>query len=131
MRGALKYPLYVNGDNFAAATQAGSNGKPRSDLVTNIANFVEQHNLDGVDINWEYPGLDANGDPKTPQPQTQIAEWNNCIALLNDLKDHPKLNLHYSQNFRICIIYTCAACTVPSTRARSASRFFQYLYVRY
>jgi GH18 family chitinase len=35
----------------------GVNVVNRNKLATNIANFVNQHNLDGVDIDWEYPGV--------------------------------------------------------------------------
>lgn len=29
----------------------------RDTLAKNIANFVKDHGLDGVDIDWEYPGV--------------------------------------------------------------------------
>lgn len=29
----------------------------RLTMATNIANFVKDNNLDGVDIDWEYPGV--------------------------------------------------------------------------
>ena len=47
-------------------------------FVTNIRDFVINNNLDGVDIDWEYPNS-AN-------------EWSQCIALLNALKTHNDLN---------------------------------------
>lgn len=29
----------------------------RLTMATNIANFIKENNLDGVDIDWEYPGV--------------------------------------------------------------------------
>lgn len=29
----------------------------RETMATNIANFIIDNNLDGVDIDWEYPGV--------------------------------------------------------------------------
>jgi GH18 family chitinase len=29
----------------------------RLTMVTNIANFIKEKDLDGVDIDWEYPGV--------------------------------------------------------------------------
>ncbi|WP_083727343.1 glycosyl hydrolase family 18 protein [[Flexibacter] sp. ATCC 35208] len=50
-----------NGDDSGFETLAG-NSTYRSAFVTNIMNFVNQYNLDGADIDWEYPdaGTSAN-----------------------------------------------------------------------
>ncbi|KAL4904081.1 hypothetical protein BDW74DRAFT_185756 [Aspergillus multicolor] len=45
---------------FREGTQAAN----RLKLATNIANFIKEHDLDGVDIDWEYPGApDIPGIP--------------------------------------------------------------------
>ena len=46
-------------------------------LLPNIRDFVINNNLDGVDIDWEYP--------------SNPTEWTQCIALLNALKNHNDL----------------------------------------
>jgi len=61
-------------DYYSAATGTATN---LNKLVGEIANFVETWNLDGVDINWEYP--------------SGATQWNNCITLLSALKNHQKL----------------------------------------
>jgi hypothetical protein len=37
--------------------RTGVTSANRLTMATNIANFINQHNLDGVDIDWEYPGV--------------------------------------------------------------------------
>ncbi|MDR0303340.1 MAG: hypothetical protein LBH98_01010 [Chitinispirillales bacterium] len=54
--------------NFVTAT----NQSNRSRLVNNVKNFVNDRNLDGIDIDWEFP---KNDD-----------EWKQCMDLLKDLK---------------------------------------------
>jgi len=50
-----------NGDD-SAFRDLSSNNTTRNAFVSNIINFVNQYNLDGVDIDWEYPdaGSEAN-----------------------------------------------------------------------
>lgn len=40
--------------HFAAVTRDSAK---RALFVTNLRAFVQQHQLDGVDVNWEYPGF--------------------------------------------------------------------------
>jgi len=54
--------------NFPIVTEDANRGK----FVTNIINFVNQNNLDGVDIDWEAP----KGDD----------QWRQCMSLLEELK---------------------------------------------
>jgi GH18 family chitinase len=55
----------------------------RLTMATNIANFIKVHNLDGVDIDWEYPGApDIPGIPKG-EPD----EGTNYFAFLVVLKN--------------------------------------------
>lgn len=61
-----------NGGNDSAFETFAANASTRTVFVNNIMNFVNQYNLDGVDIDWEYP------DPSGSSAQ-------NYAALMNEL----------------------------------------------
>lgn len=46
--------------------------------------FLEQWNIDGVDINWEFPGLSWDGDPNAYDVTVDVA---NHVLLMKDLRD--------------------------------------------
>lgn len=50
-----------NGDDSAFRSLAANSGY-RANFVNNIVNFVNQYNLDGVDIDWEYPNGNEVGN---------------------------------------------------------------------
>jgi chitinase len=54
----------------------------RNTLATSIANFIKAHNLDGVDIDWEYPG--APDIPGIPPGST--SDGSNYLAFLSVLR---------------------------------------------
>jgi len=60
-----------------------TNNTYRNAFVADIKKFVEVHNLDGVDIDWENMNKDSNNDTISGTPL--INRWTQCIALLNDL----------------------------------------------
>lgn len=59
-----------NGDDSGFESLAG-NSSYRAAFVSNMMNFVSQYNLDGVDIDWEYPDAGASA--------------NNYVALMTSL----------------------------------------------
>jgi chitodextrinase len=59
-----------NGDDSGFESLA-ANSSYRSTFVTNMTNFVTQYNLDGCDIDWEYPDAGASA--------------NNYVALMTQL----------------------------------------------
>jgi GH18 family chitinase len=46
----------TNPDTYMIFRQ-GVTEENRLTMATNIANFINSNNLDGVDLDWEYPGV--------------------------------------------------------------------------
>ncbi|KAF7990200.1 hypothetical protein HCN44_000005 [Aphidius gifuensis] len=55
-----------------------SNAASRGQFVQNVINFMNEWNLDGLDIDWEYP---TQRDGSTPE------DVDNYVALVRDLKE--------------------------------------------
>ncbi|MEH0981774.1 glycosyl hydrolase family 18 protein [Micromonospora sp. CPCC 205556] len=49
-----------NDGNDSAFEALAANAGSRGNFVTNVVNFVNQYNLDGVDMDWEYPDPGAS-----------------------------------------------------------------------
>lgn len=59
----IKFGISVMGDETLFATMA-ANSTARANFVNNVVNFAKTNELDGVDIDWEYPRT-TNGLPST------------------------------------------------------------------
>ena len=64
--------ITVGGGGASEGFSSATNDVNRPTLVNNITKFVNQYNLDGVDIDWEFPKGDT--------------EWDKCMSLLEDLR---------------------------------------------
>jgi len=51
----VKVLLLLGGDGGVFSTVAADAGL-RANLVSNLSSFITEHNYDGVDIDWEFPG---------------------------------------------------------------------------
>ena len=89
-----------HGDNYYYNFDSATQGANRTNFVNKIASLVSTSHLDGVDIDWECPGLDGNWEA-LPNPDDRIREWNQCIALLTGLRD--RFNELNMSNKRISI----------------------------
>lgn len=54
-----------NDGNDSGFESLAANSGTRTTFVNNVANFVNQYNLDGVDIDWEYPDPGTSGNNYT------------------------------------------------------------------
>ncbi|ONI78303.1 glycoside hydrolase family 18 [Kribbella sp. ALI-6-A] len=61
VRVSLAIGGWNNGDDTAFEVLAANSGS-RTTFVNSVVNVVNQYNLDGVDIDWEYPDTTAEGN---------------------------------------------------------------------
>jgi GH18 family chitinase len=74
---------FSNSDATYKIFRTGVRPENRVVMATNIANFIKEHDLDGVDIDWEYPGA-----PDLPEYDPGTAEEGpNYFAFLVVLKN--------------------------------------------
>jgi chitinase len=52
----------------------------RRRFVESVAEFLRRHDLDGLDVDWEYPGLPGNGNTHRPEDKADFT------ALMADLR---------------------------------------------
>ncbi|MBB5868022.1 chitinase [Allocatelliglobosispora scoriae] len=66
--GNVKVSIAIGGwndGNDSAFESLAGNATARTAFVNNVVNFVNQYNLDGVDIDWEYPDPGTSGNNYT------------------------------------------------------------------
>ncbi|KAE8340580.1 hypothetical protein BDV24DRAFT_175262 [Aspergillus arachidicola] len=94
----VKRILSIGGWDFSTSPDTytifreGVKSANRMTMAENIANFVEEHDLDGVDIDWEYPGApDIPGIP--PGSEDEGVEYAIFLILLKGLLPDKSLSI--------------------------------------
>jgi chitinase len=77
----LKILISVGGWTWSGGfSDMALTSESRGRFVDSAVKFVRRHNLDGVDIDWEYPGLPGIGNPYRPEDKQ------NFTALMAELR---------------------------------------------
>ena len=77
----LKVLVSVGGWTWSGAfSDVSLTPESRKRFVDSAVDFARRHDLDGVDIDWEYPGLPGNGNTNRPEDRQ------NFTALMADLR---------------------------------------------
>lgn len=100
-QGAMKLMICFGGNgrstHFASVT---ASVKKRANFVENVAKLVAEKHLDGVDINWEYPGFQFG---RGYIEENVEREWEGLRLLMRVRNKKKKKNGKKSdQNWRIC-----------------------------
>jgi chitinase len=78
----IKIILSVGGPNAEGFSDMASTAVTRRIFAQSAAEFLKLHNLDGIDINWQYPSVPLRGHIKT-RPQDR----ENFTGLLRELRE--------------------------------------------
>lgn len=77
----LRILISVGGWSWSKGfSDAALTAKSRRVFVASAVDFVRRHELDGFDVDWEYPGLPGDGNPHRPEDKE------NFTALMTDLR---------------------------------------------
>jgi chitinase len=77
----LRVLVSVGGWTWSGAfSDVALSSEGRERFVASAVDFVRRHDLDGLDVDWEYPGLPGNGNPHRPEDRT------NFTALMAELQ---------------------------------------------
>ena len=79
----LKVNISVGGYGADGFSDMADDVKLRAAFIAKICKWLEEHNLDGIDIDWEYPVGPEWGQEIKSRP----ADRQNYIALLQDLRN--------------------------------------------
>lgn len=77
----LKFVLSVGGWGAGGFSTMAKTKEGRIAFANSCNDFIKEHNLDGLDIDWEYPGIDWAGIDASPDDK------GNFTLLLQDLRD--------------------------------------------
>ncbi|MDR2597169.1 MAG: glycoside hydrolase family 18 protein [Treponema sp.] len=78
----LRVNISVGGWGAEGFSDMADNSKMRAAFAANVCEWLEKYNLDGVDIDWEYPVGPEWGQEIKSRP----ADRSNYISLLQDLR---------------------------------------------
>ncbi len=108
----LKVLLAIGGWGAEWFSDAALSDESRCRFVTSAAALMQEHDLDGLDIDWEYPGQRGAGNRFRPQDKT------NFTLLLKDLRQELDL-LSKARGRKGSDPYTLSI-------ASSGGRYFQF-----
>jgi len=76
----LRVNISIGGWGAGGFSEMAKNSGMRATFVSNVCDWLKNYNLDGVDIDWEYP-------VGPPWGKQQFADRNSYINLLQDLRN--------------------------------------------
>lgn len=76
----LKVILGVGGEKREGFSEMARDKQKRKSFVKGVTHLIDSLNLDGIDLDWEFPTTEAGGHTATPKDD------NNYVTLVKDLR---------------------------------------------
>jgi chitinase len=121
----LKVSFSVGGGSaagLAGFSKMAANPAMRATFAANICKWLEDYNLDGVDVDWEYPVGPPWDEVKYPQDRK------NYISLLRELREATnKLGEKTGKHYVLSTAIPASPWFVQANDARAAAKIVDYL----
>ena len=118
----LKVNFSVGGYGARGFTEMSADPSMRATFVANIVQWLDEYNLDGVDVDWEYPVGPPWDDENHP------ADRRNYILLLQDIRDAlDELGTRTGKRYGLSTAVPASGWFVEANDVRAAARIVDSL----
>jgi len=115
----LKVNISIGGWGAEGFSDMANDQKMRTTFVANVCEWLEKYNLDGVDIDWEYPVGPEWGQVIKSRP----ADRSNYIRLLQDLRNaFDSLSQKTGKQYSLSTAVPASAWFVKANNVMAASK---------
>jgi len=118
----LKIMVAVGGwtrsGNFSDMALTSQN---RKTFIDSAIEFIKHHQLDGIDLDWEYPGLPGYGNIHRPEDKE------NFTALLQELRSALDLSGNTDQHLELTIAAGAFQAYLDNTEMHLVARYCDYI----
>ncbi|MFZ2539077.1 MAG: glycoside hydrolase family 18 protein [Oscillospiraceae bacterium] len=121
----LKINLSIGGWGLDGFSDMALTKKTRSIFIESIVSYLELFNLDGVDIDWEFPTQDASGLTKTRPEDTK-----NFIHLMKEMRsEFNKLYKTNNKKYRLSFAAPMSDWAIKAFGVKEVSKSVDYIYL--
>ncbi len=94
----------------------------RAVFIKSAVSFVEENNLDGIDIDWEYPGLPGNGNVNRPEDKE------NFTSLLKEMRSAlDRLGLKHDKHYLLTAATGASENYLAHTEMGEDQKYFDFI----
>ncbi|KAF1291106.1 glycoside hydrolase family 18 protein [Candidatus Enterococcus leclercqii] len=103
-------------DGFSDGVATAEN---RHELIENLIAYMERYDFDGIDLDWEYPGMDLAGIKASPEDAA------NFLSFVKELRE--KLNELTANNGRSYLLTAAIGAAKPLLDTMSPNEKYEYI----
>lgn len=121
----IKINLSIGGWGADGFSDLASTKQGREKFINSVITYLKQYDLDGVDIDWEFPGQDASGLIKTHPEDPQ-----NFTLLMKELSSSlGSLKTNKNQKYQLSFAAPFSNWAVQSLAIKEVGKYVDYIYL--